>query len=88
MNGITKYIKVYNTWQMILRYPACAGKSQSPIDINPANAVIRKESKPFNFIGYNISIQGYVTDNGHSLGKLITSLCLVLIVLMDPHSFP
>lgn len=51
-------------WSSI--YPQCAGKQQSPIDIQVSTAQVNNLLKPIVFNNYNHAIKFNITNDGHS----------------------
>ena len=52
------------------RWPKCDGKAQSPINIQ-RDEIQREDAASFVFQGYDLPVHGQLSDNGHSLSKLI-----------------
>ena len=52
-----------DTW--FLNYPDCAGKSQSPINIQNSNTVFDSSLKPFNFKNHNESVTWNFFNDGY-----------------------
>lgn len=47
-------------------YPTCAGKSQSPIDINESGTIYDSKLKNFEFFNYDKLLTWNVKNDGHS----------------------
>ena len=60
-------------------YPACSGQIQSPINLEPSNAIPSAALRPMEFFNYDKVLKWDIKNNGHTRNKYSVTSGLNLV---------